>query len=391
MPVSEWRNVKGSIRKRGQTWTAYWFTHDASTGKRKQHSKGGFRTKGDAQHHLNEVIAEVQRGSWVPNSRMTVNQLMADWLASCAARGLRQNTLTLYQNVINGSLLPHIGAVQVLQLTPAKAQHLVETLKAEGRRHGSGGLSDRSVQQAVQVLKAATRWAQETGVLNRDPLQGFKRPRAGQSGSTSAWTADEAKTFLAFVEGDRLRAAWWLLLGRGLRRGELAGLRWGQLDLDAGIMRITATRVSVNGAVLDSGPKTAAGRRSIPIDAHLCDELRAHQERQAQERAAAGEAWYQSDLVFVNEVGVGYRPETFSRRFRALSTAAGLRRIRLHDLRHTAATLMLAAGEPTKVVAEILGHSSPTITQNIYQHVVPGMSAAAGERLTGALVGAGSS
>ena len=197
MPVSEWRNVKGSIRKRGNTWTAYWFTSEPSTGKRKQHSKGGFRTKGDAQHHLNDVIAEVQRGSWVPNSKMTVKQLLADWLVHCEVRNLRPNTLALYRNVINGSLLPHLGATQVLQLTPEVAGNLVSTLKREGRRQGPGGLSDRSVQQAIQVLKAATRWAYESGVLNRDPLKGFRRPQAKQSRATGAWSAEEAQAYVA--------------------------------------------------------------------------------------------------------------------------------------------------------------------------------------------------
>ena len=123
------------------------------------------------------------------------------------------------------------------------------------------------------------------------------------------------------------------------------------------------------------------------MDAHLVAERRSHWAQQAEERLAAGEAWEDSGYVFVDKLGHPYRPETLSRQFTALSTNAGLRVIRLHDTRHTAASLMLAAGESPKVVAEILGHSSPTITMNVYQHLTPGMGEAAGKRLTSLLVG----
>ncbi len=121
----------------------------------------------------------------------------------------------------------------------------------------------------------------------------------------------------------------------------------------------------------------------------LVAELRSHWARQATERLAGGLAWEETGYVFVDQLGHPYRPETLSRRFTALLTKAELRLIRLHDTRHTAASLMLAAGESPKVVAEILGHSSPTITMNVYQHLIPGMGEAAGERLTGAVGGVG--
>ena len=192
---------------------------------------------------------------------------------------------------------------------------------------------------------------------------------------------------MASVADDRLLAAWSLLLTRGLRRGELAGLRWDAVDVEGGSLRITRTRVLVDGQPVDSVPKTDAGKRRIPLDDHLAARLRSHRARQGQERWAAAEAWTDDGYVFTDELGVPLHPEYFSTRFETLSDRAGLRRIRLHDLRHTAASQMIAAGASPKVVAELLGHSSPTITQTIYQHVMPGMSEAAGERLSETLLG----
>lgn len=151
--------------------------------------------------------------------------------------------------------------------------------------------------------------------------------------------------------------------------------------------RVVETRVEVSAKATSSKPKTEAGRRAVPLDERLVSELRSHRTRQARERLSAGTAWEESGYLFVDELGRPYRPETLSRNFKKLATEAGLPKIRLHDARHTAASLMLAAGEPPKVVAEILGHSSPVITMNIYQHLIPGMSGDAGARLTGLLAG----
>ena len=167
----------------------------------------------------------------------------------------------------------------------------------------------------------------------------------------------------------------------------MAGLKWANIDLERGVIRVVETRVVVASRATSSIPKTAAGKRAVPLDDRLVAELRSHKAQQARERLAAGSAWEESDFLFVDELGHPYRPETLSRNFTRLARKAGLRVIRLHDTRHTAASLMLAAGESPKVVAEILGHSSPTITMNIYQHLMPGMSEQAGARLTGMLAG----
>lgn len=147
------------------------------------------------------------------------------------------------------------------------------------------------------------------------------------------------------------------------------------------------TRISVGGRVVESEAKTRAGRRTIPLDAGLIAVLKAHRRRQLEDRLAWDDAWTDTGYVFTREDGQPYHPEHFSDRFDRLVAKAGVRRIRMHDCRHTALSLMLEDGTPVKVAQEIAGHSSPAITQSIYQHVLPGMAEQAGERLSGRLLG----
>ena len=159
------------------------------------------------------------------------------------------------------------------------------------------------------------------------------------------------------------------------------------MDLEGGVIRINRTRVVVDGKAADSTPKTAAGRRSIPLDAHLVALLRAHKARQAAEKLAAGPAYEDAGWLVADELGAPYYPDSISEWFDRKARALELPRIRLHDLRHTAASLMLASGVPVKVVSEMLGHSSPTITLSIYAHTLPGMAEEAGAALSASLLG----
>jgi len=379
--------MRGSIRQRGDTFTAYWFTSDPATGKRLQHTKGGFRTKGAAQKHLNATVGKVDEGSWRPDQQATVKQLLEDhWLPAQKSRELRPATIALNTMVVDSWIVPHLGGVRISALTPKHVTDMVQALRTEKSATGRKGLSPRSAQLAVGVLKAACAWAVVNGLLGRDPTAGVRRPRA-DSQVMRPWSVDDARSFLSATGDDRLAFAWALLLTRGLRRGELCGLRWSDVDLDGGVVRINRTRVVVDGKAADSTPKTTAGRRTVPLDPHLVALLRTHKARQAAEKLAAGPAYEDSGWLVADELGAPYYPDSISEWFEKAAKAAKLPRIRLHDLRHTAASLMLASGVPVKVVSEMLGHSSPTITLSIYAHVMPGMAEEAGAALSASLLG----
>lgn len=379
--------MKGTIRKRGTTYTALWHLNDPATGKRRQHSKGGFRTKGDAQDHLNRVLGKVADGGWRPDKPLTVKELLDEhWLPAQEARALRPATLAQYRHVADAWIKPRVGAVKVNALTPAHVSSMVESLRKDKSSGGRKGLSARSAQLATGLLKSACSWALENGLIGRNPLAGVRRPSA-RSKAMAAWSVEEARAFLLATQEDRLTHVWALALTRGLRRGELCGLKWSAVDLESGTLAVTSTRVVVDGKAIESEPKTAAGVRPVPLDPSLVTLLRRARTQQAAERLAAGPVYNDGGLVAVDEIGIPYHPDVVSDRFERLITANKLRRIRLHDCRHTAASLMLASGVPVKVVSELLGHSSPTITLSIYAHTLPGMAQEAGAALSASLLG----
>jgi len=379
--------VSSFTRQRGSTHTAYWHTLDAATGNRVQHSKGGFNTKKAAKEHLNSIMGKVQEGSWQPDQPITVKELLDDhWLPAQKSRELRPTTIEQYTNVISAWIVPNIGGVKVPALTPATVNGMVETLRTTKSSRGREGLSTRSAQLAVSVLKSACAWALKNGLLGRNPLSGLDRPRSKPK-AMKCWSAEEAKAFLAHTRDDRIAFAWSLLLTRGLRRGELCGLRWTDVDLAGAALRINQTRVTAEGKAIDSSPKTEAGRRSVPLDGALVSILRSYKARQAAEKLAAGTAYEDDGYLLADELGRPCHPDTLSGWFDNAIAKTDLPRLRLHDTRHTAASLMLASGVPVKVVSDMLGHSSPTITLSIYAHTLPGTAAEAGAALSASLLG----
>jgi integrase len=372
---------QGFVRMRGSTHTAYWSTIDPATGSRRQHSKGGFKTKTAARKHLNEIIGTVQDGSWRPDKALTVKQLLEEhWLPAKRSENRRPTTLAQYENLIALWLAPHIGGVRVASLSPKHVVELNDLLKS---------LSPRTRQLTVGTLKSATRWALGAGLLARDPLAGVRRPSVQTRSAFRPWDEEEARTFLTATADDRLAFAWALLLTRGLRRGELCGLRWDAIDLDTGTLEVSRTRVVVDGQPLDQEvTKTQAGRRTVPLDPSLVALLRSYRAIQAGEKLRArGGAYEDGGWLVCDELGWPCHPDTLSGWFDDRIEVAKLRRIRLHDCRHTAASLMLKQGVPVKVVSEMLGHSSIAITLGIYGHVMPGMAEEAGAALSASLLG----
>jgi len=374
---------RGSIRRRGATWTAYYRARNAA-GEEVQRTRGGFRTKGDAQAFLTATLGGIASGTYLEpiDRRITVAAYLVDhWLPTLDRR---PGTLEGYRIAVQSWIVPLIGSERLLGLTPRHVEGMVSTLRERGGKRGQP-LSPRSVQVAYTVLRAALESAVRRGYCQRNVAALVERPRS-QSRSMTCWDAQQSAAFLRAAEGDRLYACWVIFLARGLRRGEVAGLKWANVDLDGGVLRIVATRISIGGRAVTSDPKTAAGRRSVPLDRGLVAVLRAHRRAQLEERLSWGEGWQDSGFAFTAESGAPVHPEHLSNRWESLVRRAGLPRLHLHEARHTAATLMLSDGTPVKVASELLGHSSPSITTNVYVHSLPGMAEAAGERLSARLL-----
>lgn len=230
------------------------------------------------------------------------------------------------------------------------------------------------------VLRAALAEAERMELVSRNVAKAVRPPTLASPGRR-ALTVAEARHFLVVVADDRLEALFVLALVMGLRRGEVLGLTWNDVDLDARTLHVRRSVQRVGGRLRLVEPKTHSSRRPVPMPATAVDVLTRHRERQAKERVAAGEVWQDNGLVFASTVGTLLEPRNVSRRFNQLRDRAGLPWLRLHDLRHGCATFLLAAGVEPRTVMEILGHATIRMTMETYGHVLPERLHAAAEAI----------
>jgi len=270
-----------------------------------------------------------------------------------------------------------LGEVKLQGLTPVQLNLFYAHLLESGRRRG-GGLSPKTVRNIHVMLHRALKDAVRWGYLPRNVAVAVDPP-VGRSAERHVWTPDQLGAFLEHVRADRLYALWLLVATTGMRRGELAGLRWVDINFANARVSPQRPRVVVDHAVEVSEPKTAKGWRALALDPATLAVLREHQTRQAEEKAVIGAGYRHSGLVFTWPDGSPIHPDLMTRWFEQHSRAAGLPRIRLHDVRHSYASAALAAGVPAKVISERLGHATVGFTLDTYSHVLPGLDAAAAQ------------
>jgi integrase len=379
---------RGHVYKRGGSWT-YVLDTSLPGQRRRQRSKGGYRTKRDALAALNEAHGALQRGLYVEPSKLSIKTFLHDhWLPAIEA-GLRKSTFEGYRSAIRSHVLPRLGDTRLQALTPDQLNAFYGDLLREGRRDGKGGLSPKTVHNVHVMLHKALHDAVRWNYLPRNVAEFADPPRQTSSGKAMrTWTPDELRGFLDFVKDDTLYAAWVLSASTGMRRGEVLGLRWQDIDFDRRRLAIRQTIISIDYRVEISEPKTARGRRSVALDSGTVTALRAHRAAQNQDKLKLGEAYQDAGLVFCRADGTPVHPDRFTQLFDKNVKDSGLPRIRLHDLRHTHATLALAAGIHPKVVSERLGHSTVAFTMDVYSHAIPSMEAEAAETIAALVRGA---
>ncbi len=370
--------MRGHLYRRGETWTYVVDAGRDAAGRRRQKTKGGFRTKKDAQFALNSVMHALQEGAYIEPTKVTIGEfLRVTWLP--AAKGtLRPTTFSSYEMHVRCYLTPAFGHLQLQQLTPAAINAFYGSLR-EGF-NGRQPLSPASIRRIHATLHRALRDAVRWQLIARNPATGADPPKARRP-EMKIWTPKQLRSFLGGASSDRNYALWLFYVLTGVRRGEALALRWSDTDLQAGNVVIRRSLVPVDHRLVIGEPKTDRGRRQISLDARLAEELRHHRRRQAEERRLMGPAFHDGDLVFAHPDGSPLRPEQVSRWFSALSQRRGVPAIRLHDLRHLHATLALAAGVPTRVVADRLGHATTAVTADIYQHVLPDLDREAANKV----------
>lgn len=364
--------MRGTVIKRGKAWSVVLDLGRDHTGRRVRRWHSGYRTRKDAERARVELLNRVDQGTYVAASRLTLGEFLRDeWLPAMRAV-VRPTTWEHYAIAANVRVVPALGGVVLQGLTPAKLNAFYADLLASGRSDGTGGLSPKTVRHTHTMLHKALADAVRWGRVVRnvaDLADPPKPPRA----EMKVWAPVEVRAFLDSVRDDRVYAAWLLVATTGMRRGEVLGLRWSDLDLDAGRLSVAQTLTVVGSKVRVSEPKTAKGRRTVALDPATVAALRGHRVRQAEERLALGPTWREHGLVFTWYDGGPIHPERFSKWFEVRAIRSGLPRIRLHDLRHSYATAALAANVSAKVVSERLGHAKVGITLDVYSHVLPSM------------------
>ena len=297
------------------------------------------------------------------------------WLDHIAAARVRPSTLEGYRSKVLTRIVPTLGHFRLDSLQPEHVEAWRDAMLADG-------LAPASVLQCQRVLSRALKVAMQRGKVARNVCTLVDSPTVDRE-EVQPLTAEEARRVLAVAADQRNAARWSVALALGLRQGEALGLPWSAVDLDAGTLAVRqALQRQVGKGLVIVRPKSRAGRRVISLPGPLVAALRTHRAAQAQERLVAGSMWQNHlELVFTQANGRPVDPGQDYQQWRRLLTAAGVRRARLHDARHTAASLLLAQGVPARVVMEMLGHSQISLTLGTYSHVAPELQQEATDRI----------
>ena len=374
--------MKGSIRQRSKgSWEIFYdMGADPVTGKRRQKSQTVKGTKRDAQRRLREVLLSIEQSSYVKPNKITLGEWLSQWLRDYVSMNTTDRTQESYSYIVEGHLIPSLGKVVLADLQPQDVQRYYAEKLNKGRTDGKGGLSGRSVVYYHRILSKALDYAVKMGVVVRNVANLVEPPRVKKV-TMNTLSTEEVTRFLEAAKETDYYVFFATLLYTGLRRGELLALRWRNLDLIKGNLTVVETAYKLgNGDYIIKEPKTAHSRRSVTLSTSLIELLRAYRIDQELLRIQLGVSLNADDFVFIRPDGSPLNPSAVSLAFRRIIHKAGLKDIRIHDLRHTHATLMLQAGVNPKVVSERLGHASISITLDIYSHVLPGMQEAAVEK-----------
>lgn len=337
-------------------------------------------TRKEVQEKLTKALRDHQQGLPVPVGRQTVAEFLHRWLEDCARPRLRPRTFEGYESIVKQHLLPVIGKLSLNKLTPQHVQRLLVEKKASG-------LSARRVHYIRAVLRTALNQALRWNLVAWNVATLVDSPRV-EANQVQVLDTNQSRDLLNTVDSHRLGALFSVAMAVGLRLGEALGLRWVDVDLDQGVLRVRQALQRQKGkGLVFVEPKSRRSRRSLALPDIIVTALRAHRVQQQKERLLAGSRWRNSGLVFTTAIGTPLDDRNIRKEFMALLTKAGLPRVRLHDLRHTCASLLLAQGVHPRVVMEILGHSQISLTLDTYSHVLPALEREAADKMNAALGG----
>jgi len=366
MAMARRGNNEGTIRKRTD---GRWEARISVNGR--QRSVYG-KTRDEVSRKLRSVQQAVDHGLPLHNERTTVAGFLQQWLETAVRVSVRPSTLKSYTGHINFHIVPAIGSVPLVKLQPQHVQRMINTLL-------ESGLSPSTVLRVRATLRRSLNQAMKWGMVSRNVATLVTPPKVERF-RVEPLTAEEALAILQVVKPHRLEALYSLLLGSGLRLGEALGLRWEDVDLEQGQLTVRFALQRIDGTHQLAAPKSRSSRRTVALPQFVLHALRRHRERQELER----HLWTQTNelgLVFTTLAGRPLDGPAANSTFKRLLKSADLRPLRLHDLRHGYASLLLAKGVHARVVMELLGHSQISLTLDTYSHVIPALQHEAVDRL----------
>ena len=359
--------MRGNIQQRSKgSWRLRYDGPPDANGKRKQISETVRGNKKDAQRVLRERLTAIENGSFVVKSRETVAEFMQRWLETYVATNTSLRTQQGYLHYVRRHINPTLGHVRLQSLTPSQIQGMYGDMLGKG-------LSARTVLHCHRVLKGALKHAILWGDLTRSPANGATPPRPEKT-ELQSWDAETFHKFLTKAVDSQFKDFYHLAVLTGMRRGELCGLKWDDVNLDGAQLRVLRTLQRIDGKGLVEGqPKTEKSRRTIALGQSAVEVLRRVRAVQAENRLKLGDIWQGKGYVFTNEDGTAISGERVSKDFAQIVRSARLPHLTLHGLRHTAASLMIAGGVHARTIADILGHSTISTTMDIYGHLLSGV------------------
>jgi len=321
-----------------------------------------FKTQRKAQDWLKKIRVQIDDGLTYSSLKTTVSEFMASWLSS--SRGSkRYTTLTQYNQMFQNYIQPEVGKIKITDFTPEQVQHFYDSLLERG-------VGVYAVRKVHTILRSALTQAVRMGIITRNPAGIVMQPQE-PSKEMKILNESQVSQLLVAANGHRWEALYHLAVVTGAREMELLGLKWSDLDWGRQTLKVERQLLRSHGEGLQfSGPKTRNGKRTLSLGPSTIEILRDHFERQQTERIAAKDKWEENNLIFTNHTGGAIECRNLIRDFQLLLKNAGLPHIRFHDIRHTCASLMLNRGVPVLTVSRRLGHAKPSITLDVYGHLM---------------------
>ncbi|MCM3602459.1 site-specific integrase [Robertmurraya korlensis] len=347
------------------------------SGKRRQKKQRGFNTKKEATEALRKLEVQLNEGTYIESKNVLFSQYIEDWL-SIKKRGISNSTVSLYKGSIKNHIAPSLGNIALSKMKPQHIQKFIA-------RMDEAGLADDTIKRTFNIVNACLNEAVKFGDLASNPAAKVDKPKVVPK-EMKIWTIDQIQHFLKCSKNNRLYCAFHLAIMTGLRKGEILGLRWKDVDLEKQVLYVNQT-LEQDGKTLKKGAKTKGSVRSVTISPTTKKALLEHKIQQDIEREFFDSVHKNLDLVICTGNGATYHPRNLTRAFQKLTQKAELPHIRFHDLRHTHAALMIAQNEPMKLIAERLGHSRITTTMDTYGHLLPNMQHDASNRLDQTIFG----